>query len=134
MPDPGRPFQSILFEQPGGAAQAEQSQQPSCFPDLNLDQALDWMTTGRGEYQLKPFFYTPLSDPGAVKYRHGILRDLENEPTRQTVQEFATQMRRMRETTGAGGPAALPLSAGTLVCGRGGHLLQIGRASCRERV
>ena len=97
MPDPDRPFQSILFDRPGSAAQAEQSQQPSCFPDLNLDQALDWMTTGRGEYQLKPFFYTPLPDPGAVKYRHDILRDLENEPTRQTVQEFAAKMRRMRK-------------------------------------
>ena len=97
MPEPDRPFRSILFDQPGGAAQAEQSQQPSCFPDLNLDQALDWMTTGRGEYQLKPFFYTPLPDPGAVEYRHDILRDLENEPTRQTVQEFAAQMRRMRK-------------------------------------
>jgi DNA mismatch repair protein MutS len=97
MPDLNRPLHSILFEQPGDAARAEHSQQPSCFPDLNLDQALDWMTVGRGEYQLKPFFYTPLPDPGAVAYRHGILRDLENEPTRKTVQEFGAQMRRMRQ-------------------------------------
>jgi DNA mismatch repair protein MutS len=97
MPDPGRSFHSILFEEPGSAARAEQSPQPSCFPDLNLDQALDWVTAGRGEYQLKPFFYTPLPEPGAVAYRHDILRDLANEPTRKTVQRFGAQMRRMRE-------------------------------------
>jgi len=97
MPDPDHPFPSILFERPVVAARAGQSQQPSCFPDLNLDQAVDWITVGRGEYQLKPFFYTPLPDPRAVQYRHDILRDLENEPTRQAVQEFATQMRRMRK-------------------------------------
>ena len=123
MPDLDRPFHSILFEQPGDAARAEHSQQPSCFPDLNLDQALDWMTIGRGEYQLKPFFYTPLPDPGAVEYRHDILRDLENDATRRTVQEFGTQMRRMRKQLAQARPAALPLSAGTLVHGRGGYLL-----------
>jgi DNA mismatch repair protein MutS len=97
MPDPDRSFHSILFEQPGAAVRAEHSQQPSCFPDLNLDQALDWMTIGRAEYRLKPFFYTPLPDPGAVAYRHDILRDLENEQTRTTVREFGTQMHRMRK-------------------------------------
>ena len=97
MSDPDRPFHSILFQRPGDAARAERSQQPSCFPDLNLDQALDWMTAGRSEYELKPFFYTSLPDPGAVEYRHDILRDLESEPTRKTVQEFGAQMRRMRK-------------------------------------
>lgn len=97
MPDLDRPFHSILFERPEDAARAEHSQQPSCFPDLNLDQALDWMTTGRGEYQLKPFFYTQLLDPHAVAYRHEVLRDLENWPTRARVQEFSAQMRRMRQ-------------------------------------
>jgi DNA mismatch repair protein MutS len=97
MPDLNLPFHSILFEQPGDAARAEHSQQPSCLPDLNLDQALDGMTIGRGDYRLKPFFYTPLPDPGAVEYRHDILRDLENDATRGTVREFGTQMRRMRK-------------------------------------
>jgi DNA mismatch repair protein MutS len=97
MPDLNRPFHSILFERPGDSARAEQKQQPSCFPDLNLDQALGSMTVGRGDYQLKPFFYAPLPDAGAVAYRHDILRDLEQEPVRVAVQAFAAQMRRMRE-------------------------------------
>lgn len=97
MPDLDRPFHSILFERPGDAARAGHSQQPACFPDLNLDQAVDWMTAGRSEYQLKPFFYTQLADPRAVAYRHDILRDLEDEPTRETVQEFGARLRRMRE-------------------------------------
>jgi len=97
MPDLDRPFGSILFERPGDAARAEQSQQPSCFPDLNLDQALESITAGRGEYQLKPFFHAPLPDAGAVAYRHDILRDLEQEPVRGAVRAFAAQLHQMRE-------------------------------------
>ncbi|MGP7995987.1 MAG: MutS-related protein [Streptosporangiaceae bacterium] len=97
MPDPDRRFHSILFEGAGDAARAEHSKQPSCFPDLNLDQAVAAMTGGRAEYRLTPFFYTPLTDQRTVEYRHDILRDLEHEATRQTVQAFGAGMRRMRE-------------------------------------
>ena len=55
------------------------------------------MTGGRAEYRLTPFFYTPLTDQRTVEYRHDILRDLEHEATRQTVQAFGAGMRRMRE-------------------------------------
>ena len=90
------PFHSILFEHADDAARATGSQEPSCFTDLNLDQVLAQMTAGRGEYQLQPFFYTPLHDPGAVRYRHEIQRDLEQEPVRAAVQGFAAGMRDMR--------------------------------------
>lgn len=47
-------FESILFGRPeaGPAVHAE----PDFFTDLNLDQVLKAMITGREQYDLKPFF------------------------------------------------------------------------------
>jgi DNA mismatch repair protein MutS len=90
-------FHSILFERPEDAARAEQSHEPSCFPDLNLDQVLASVTAGRGEYRLQQFFYAQLHDEGSVAYRHDILRDLEREPARKAIRAFGAQMHGMRE-------------------------------------
>ncbi len=90
-------FHSILFERPEDAVGADQSQEPPFFADLNLDQVLESMTAGRDEYQLKKFFYVPLHDTAAVRYRHDVLRDLEREPVLAAVQAFAGHMREMRE-------------------------------------
>ena len=51
-------FQSILFKQPGNFINKE----PDYFIDLNLNQIIDSITAGKDEYNLKPFFYTPLND------------------------------------------------------------------------
>jgi DNA mismatch repair protein MutS len=90
-------FQSILFERADRRPDVEASSEPDFFSDLNLDQVLEAMTAGREEYDLKPFFYAPLHDVSAVRYRHEILRDLEKEPVRRAVGDFAQRMRRMRE-------------------------------------
>ena len=90
-------FNSILFERPEDAGGADQSQEPDFFSDLNLDQVVDWVTAGREIYRLTPFFYVPLHDPGAVTYRHQVMRDLEKEPVLAAVQAFAGHMRQMRE-------------------------------------
>ncbi len=90
------PFHSILFEHAGDGARDSDSREPSSFTDLNLDQVLARLTAGRGEYQLEPFFYTPLHHPDAVRYRQEIQRDLDQEPVRAAVQAFAAQMRGMR--------------------------------------
>jgi DNA mismatch repair protein MutS len=55
------------------------------------------MTAGRKQYDLKPFFYAPLHDVAAVRYRHEVLRDLEKPPVAESVTRFAATMRRMRE-------------------------------------
>lgn len=89
-------FQSILFEQPDeGAGLA--LQQPDFFGDLNLDQVVDAMTAGREEYELRPFFYTPLHDADAVAFRQEVLRDLEMPDVLEAVTRFAQKMRLMRE-------------------------------------
>lgn len=90
-------FHSILFERPEDAAGADHSQEPPFFADLNLDQILESMMAGRDEYRLDQFFYVPLHDAEAVRYRHDVLRDLEKEPVLAAARAFAEHMREMRE-------------------------------------
>ena len=71
-------------------------EEPDYFGDLNLDQVLHSMTSGREEYQLSPFFYSPLHDVAAVRYRHEVLRDLERPEVLDTVTRFAERMTQMR--------------------------------------
>jgi DNA mismatch repair ATPase MutS len=64
---------------------------------LNLDQVVESITASRADYNLKPFFSTPLHDVDAVGYRHAVLRDLEKDAVFEAVRAFAQQMRSMRE-------------------------------------
>jgi hypothetical protein len=87
-------FHSILFDRPAAAAQRED---PSLFGDLNLDQVFAAVAAGRDEYDLAPFFATPLGDVSAVQYRHEVQRDLADEALREAVAEFGARMRDMRK-------------------------------------
>jgi DNA mismatch repair protein MutS len=88
------PFRSILYDRP---ADAVASADPSVFTDLNLDQVFAGVTAGREEYDLMPFFGTPLDDVQAVEYRHQILRDMEGEALSVALAGFADRMRDMRK-------------------------------------
>ena len=90
------PFRSILFEEPETATDVDKREAPDFFVDLNLDQMVASITAGRDEYNLKPFFYTPLMQVDAIYYRHEILRDLESEALFGYVRSFAEAMRTMR--------------------------------------
>ncbi len=90
-------FHSILFERIEDGIKKETLEAPIYFADLNLDQIIDAITAGKQEYNLKPFFYTPLKDADSVKYRHEIMQDLENEAIFENVNSFARKMRAMRE-------------------------------------
>jgi hypothetical protein len=94
---PGSRFESILFRQPGEGPGVGGLEEPDFFADLNLDQVLRSMTAGREQYELKPFFYAPLHEADAVRYRHEVLRDLEKPEVLESVNRFAETMRRMRE-------------------------------------
>jgi hypothetical protein len=86
---------SILHQHPESASRLR-SEEPEFFRDLNLEQVVGSITVGRQEYDLAPFFYSPLRTTEAVRYRHEALRDLERAEVRSAVDEFAARMRTMR--------------------------------------
>jgi len=90
-------FRSILFEKTEDIITEETLEAPVFFVDLNLDQIIDTITTGKQEYNLKPFFYNPLNDVDAIEYRHEVFRDLENSILFEHIKSFSQKMRLMRE-------------------------------------
>jgi DNA mismatch repair protein MutS len=90
-------FSSILFQDPDIARNVEGNQTPGFFADLCLDQIVEAITRGRDEYNLKPFFYTPLRSVEAINYRYEVFRDLEKEALAGFVQSFGQEIRTMRQ-------------------------------------
>jgi DNA mismatch repair protein MutS len=91
-------FDSILFPSGKDRPPSEAVAPPDFFVDLNLDQVVAAITKGKEEYNLTPFFRWPLHDVDAVLYRHEVTRDLEDEVVFDKIKDFATAMRKMRET------------------------------------
>jgi DNA mismatch repair protein MutS len=89
-------FHNILFERTDSGIQAETLQAPSFFSDLNLDQIIDAVTADKQEYNLKPFFYTPLHSGETIRYRQEIMHDLENRTSSESINSFAVRMGQMR--------------------------------------
>src|ERR1700678_382984 len=98
--NPAKPFISILFEHPDDEVQRED---PSMFRDLNLDQVFAAVASGRGEYDLMPYFAAPLRDVRAVQYRHEVQQDLADDALAKAVADFALAMREMRGNLGLAG-------------------------------
>jgi len=89
-------FRSILFAESEIDIGIDGREAPEIFADLNLDQIVESITAGRNEYNLKPFFYTPLREIETINYRYDILRDLEGQEFAGYIQSFAQEMRKMR--------------------------------------
>ena len=89
-------FPSILFKRPEDSIAVERAEMPAFFVDLNLDQVVEAITAGREDYDLKPFFYTPLHDVDSIEYRHEIMQDLENDLLLERIKSFVERMRAMR--------------------------------------
>ena len=89
-------FHSILYETTGDGADKEIRDAPSFFADLNLDQIVDAVTASKEEYDLKPFFHSPLHDVEAVRYRQQVAQDLERGTVLESIRSFAEKMVHMR--------------------------------------
>lgn len=89
-------FHSILFETLEDGPPTGEVAEPEFFGDLNLDQIEQKVTQGYDEYNLAPFFRTPLNRQSAIRYRHDVMRDLGRQEISQCMHAFAYSMRRMR--------------------------------------
>lgn len=85
-------FPSILFEKTKDGQKQETVAAPDCFGDLNLDQVVEAITAGKQEYNLKPFFYTPLPDVKTIHYRHEVMQDMADETLMGYIKAFAEKM------------------------------------------
>lgn len=88
-------FESVLYL-PGRPGDGATESEPDFFHDLHLDQIVAAITAGKGEYDLKPFFHSPLSSIDAIHYRQEVMRDLQDETIFGCLGAFAEDMREMR--------------------------------------
>lgn len=87
-------FYSILFDVQNPPVDA--AVMPACFRDLNLDQVVDAVTAGHGEYDLAPLYYSSLVSAEAVSYRQEVGRDIDGNPLRSVLEAFGGRLRDMR--------------------------------------
>ena len=71
-------FASILFNTPSGTQLRLNQQPPEFFHDLNLDKIVESAAAGTAAADLRPYYYTPLTDPDCIRYRQQIMADLDN--------------------------------------------------------
>jgi DNA mismatch repair protein MutS len=92
------PFYSVLFDRAEDRQRIDEDREaPEYFADLYLDQVIASLVTGRNEYRLPPFLSTPLTRADAIRYRHEVFQDLQNDRVRACVRAFAARMHQMRQ-------------------------------------
>jgi hypothetical protein len=90
-------FESVLYpSSTAGPDSHETPETPACFRDLHLDRVVGAIADGWKEYDLAPFFHTPLPDVEAVVYRQEVARELERDDVMNAVRAFAAAMRVVR--------------------------------------
>jgi DNA mismatch repair protein MutS len=90
-------FESILFLNTADRIADNDARAPDFFVDLNLNQIVTAVVTGKEDYALAPFFSMPLHDVDAVLFRHEIFQDLEDPALMRLVRAFAKDMRAVRD-------------------------------------
>jgi len=90
-------FCSILYNDENEKNRNRQARMPDYFYDLNIDQIVGDILTGREDYGLESLFFTPLSDIAAIVYRQEIMRELEDPGLYRCVENFTHEMMKVRE-------------------------------------
>jgi DNA mismatch repair protein MutS len=92
-------FRSILFGGRAAPMDLDDTLQPDCFSDLNLDQIVASVVAAKEPYQLLGYFYTPLDDLDSVLYRQEVFQDLEQQAVYDVIARLAAGMQTMRDRT-----------------------------------
>lgn len=90
-PEAGQAFRSLLFGSTEASPGLEGAREPECFPDLNLDQLVASIVARKQPYELAAFFYTPLQDLEAIRFRQEVFIDLERPEVLSLANAFAKQ-------------------------------------------
>lgn len=69
---------------------------PDFFSDIYLDQVFEVITSHKQEYNLKPFYFSPLHDLETIYFRQEIFRDLEDAAVYRAIKSFAETMSLVR--------------------------------------
>jgi len=72
-------------------------QEPDFFGDLNLTQIIDAIIKDKENYNLKPYFFTPLPGREDILYRQEVMKDMENTVLLEYIQTFSDQMLAMHQ-------------------------------------
>lgn len=86
-------FQSILFPPGLEKLRDEQTDEPACFVDLNLDQVIAAVVAKRDEGVLRPFFYSSYRNEEIVRHRQAVFSDLERSEVFRIFPAFCEAMR-----------------------------------------
>jgi DNA mismatch repair ATPase MutS len=83
-------FSSILFDHIQRAVQLSHSL--DFYTDLNLDQIIETTISYKKEFDIKKFFYVPLTDKNSIVYRQEIVKDLQKEKFYLKVDKFSNKL------------------------------------------
>jgi DNA mismatch repair protein MutS len=89
-------FQSIMFPPGMEESRREVTDQPACFVDLNLDQAVAAIVARWNEAVLRPLFHSTYRNEHTIRYRQEIFRDIERPDIFPLLPEFCEGMRKTR--------------------------------------
>jgi Mismatch repair ATPase (MutS family) len=87
-------YHSILFN---SAKTQKNIQTPELFVDLNIDQIIRKILSGKEEYNLDEFYYRSLQDISEVNYRLEIMKDMESADLFNDIVDFCGKMKKFRE-------------------------------------
>ena len=95
-------FNSLLFpnEEINGRENPEASKMPDFFTDLNLDQVVQSVISGKEQYNLRPFFYQGPVDLKTIEYRQQIFQDLERGEIKNRIEEVAENFQQIKQQLG----------------------------------
>ena len=88
-------FYSILYRTPDEIRDLATAA-PEFFRDLLLDQIVDTIVSDWKEYDLAPFFFSPLKERDAITYRQEVMQELEDPGLLQAINAFSKEMHAVR--------------------------------------